>query len=68
MIEIGRGYFPQAIISYVKMYSIIECKFKDVPLTWNLSKSLHRRGFKRPNFTPKCVNLNEREIATKQRK
>ena len=32
--------------------------------SWNLSKSLHRRGFKRPNFTPKCVNLNKK-IATK---
>ena len=36
--------------------------------TWNLSKSLHRQGFSRPDFTQKCVNLNERKLATKQSK
>ena len=36
--------------------------------TLNLSKSLHSRGFWRPNFTQKWVNLNESKIATKQRK
>ena len=33
--------------------------------TWNLSKSLHRQGFKRANSTQKCVNLIKCAISPK---
>ena len=40
----------------------------NVSQTWNLSKSLHTLDFLRKFLTQKWVNLNERKIATKQRK
>ena len=41
--------------------SVTHCMGKPIEShsqTWNLSKSLHRQGFLRPNFNQKCVNLN----------